>query len=119
MIAPLELVKGMPLIPHACMLCSNNPVDEINGGQQEAVFAPGVDYDWGNSAYICKSCGELIADLFGRVPLEEHTSLMGEYRDLKEAYEKLEDDNEKDRALLDRIRDGKQAIKEVKSKKAA
>lgn len=114
MIAPLELTKGMPLIPHACVLCANNPVDEQTGGQQEAVFAPGVDVNWGDSVYICDSCCQIIADLKGRVTVEGFDKLEAENEKLKKAYSKLEKDHEKAKALLDRIADGKAAVKTVK-----
>jgi len=119
MIAPLEIVKGMELTPQACVICANNPADELTGEQQQAIFAPGVDYDWGNSLYICKSCGEKIADLLGRVPIEEHEELKEEFEDLKEEHDDLEVRYESNSELLARIRDGKAAIKEVKSRKAA
>jgi hypothetical protein len=115
MIAPLELVKGMELTPQACVLCGNNPIDENTGEQQDAVFAPGVDVDWGSSVYICKSCGELIADLFGRVTKEGFDRLTTKYEKLKGEHEKLQDQHERAKALLDRIRDGRAAVRENKA----
>lgn len=114
MIAPLELVKGMPLTPNACVLCASNPVDEITGEQLEHVFAPGVDVDWGNSVYICNGCAHIISDLMGRSTVEGFDKLSRENRKLKKAYARLEEDHEKAKALLDRIADGKAAVKQVR-----
>ena len=107
----------MELIPHHCMLCSNNPVDENTGEQQEAIFAPGVDYDWGSSAYICKSCVEIMADLFDRVTVEGFDKLTDKYEALKKAYEKLEAKHEKAKKFIERIQDGGRAAKAVKEGK--
>jgi hypothetical protein len=113
MIAPLEKVKGMALIPHACVLCANNPVEEQTGEQQEAIFAPGVDVNWGDSVYICKSCVEIMADLFGRVTVEGFDKLTEKYETLREDHEALKKQHECAKALLDRIKDGKAALKEA------
>jgi cell shape-determining protein MreC len=119
MIAVLEKVKGMELPPQACVLCSNNPVDELTGEQQECIFAPGVDIDWGSSVYICKSCVELIADLFGRVPEEKHNELLRLYTDMKLELQKLEEENDRLKALMVKVAEGKKAEKEVRKKVVA
>lgn len=113
MIAPLEKVKGMALIPHACVLCANNPVEEQTGEQQEAIFAPGVDVNWGDSVYICKSCVEIMADLFGRVTVEGFDKLTEKYETLKVEHEILEVNHERAKSLLARIGEGKKALKEA------
>lgn len=117
MIAPLERVKGMKLTPNACVLCSNNPVDEQTGKQQDAIFAPGVDVDWGNSVYICKSCVEIMADLFDRVTVEGFDRLVDENKRLEKAYEKLQKNHDRAEALLARVRDGGSAMKTIKKEK--
>ena len=115
MIALLELVKGMELTPNSCVLCANNPVDEVSGEQQDAIFAPGVDVNWGDSVYICKSCGEIIADLLGRVPKSGFDKLQERHEQLKEKHEKLVRQHARARELLDRVKDGKQAEKQIRS----
>src|SRR6185312_2959919 len=91
MIALLEVTKGMPLIPHNCILCANNPVDENTGEQQEAIFAPGVDVNFGDAVYICASCAEIISDLRGRVTKEGFARLEAKHNKLKEDHEELEE----------------------------
>lgn len=115
MIAQLELVKGMPLMPHHCTLCSNNPVDEITGQQQEHVFVPGVDVNYGDSVYICHSCAEIIADLIGRSTRAGFDEIERKYRNLKAEHEVLEGNYEREKTFVDRIKDGNKAIKEVKA----
>lgn len=117
MIAPLELVKGMELIPQACVLCANNPVDEITGQQQEHIFAPGVDVNWGDSVYICNSCGQIIADLLGRATVEGFDKLKAENDELKGEYLDLREKHDRAKAFIERIKDGNKAVKEVKSGK--
>lgn len=116
MIAPLEVVKGMELTPQACVLCANNPVDEATGEQQDAIFAPGVDVNWGNAVYICASCVEIMADLWGRVTKEGFDKLTTEYEALLEQHEHLETEHEKAKALLERVADGRRAEKQIKKK---
>jgi len=119
MIAPLERVTGMELTPQACVLCGSNPVDETSGQQQDCIFAPGVDVDWGSSVYICKSCVEIMADLFDRVTVEGFDKLTAKYETLKEEHEKLLEKYDRDQVLIERIRDGAAATATVKKRKVA
>lgn len=119
MIAPLEIVKGMALTPQACVLCANNPVDEATGEQQEAIFAPGVDVNWGDSVYICDSCCQIIADLKGRVTTEGFDKLTARYDELLQEHIDLEEKHEKAKAFIERIKDGNKAVKDVKSGKVS
>lgn len=117
MIAPLELVKGMELIPHACVLCANNPVDEQTGEQQEHIFAPGVDVNWGDSVYICNSCGQIIADLLGRSTLAGFDKLTEKYETLLVNFDDLTEKHDRAKAFIERIKDGNKAVKDVKAGK--
>lgn len=117
MIAPLEIVKGMALVPHACVLCANNPVDEATGEQQEAIFAPGVDVNWGDSVYICDSCCQIIADLKGRVTKEGFDKLTAKFETLETDYKELAEKHERAKTFIERIKDGNQAVKDVKKGK--
>jgi hypothetical protein len=117
MIAPLELVTGMELTPQACILCANNPVDEVTGEQQQHIFAPGVDVNWGDSVYICNSCGQIIADLLGRATTDGFDKLTNKYDELLQEHIDLQEKHEKAKAFIERIKDGNKAIKDVKSGK--
>lgn len=117
MIAQLEIVQGMKLTPQACVLCANNPVDEITGEQQYAIFAPGVDVNWGNSVYICMSCANIIADLIDRSTQEGFDKLKKENEELTEELEELKTQHERAKKLLEKVAEGRKAEKEVKKDK--
>lgn len=119
MIAPLQLVKGMPLNPCACVCCGGNPVDENTGEAFENVFVPGVDINWGDSVYICHACCEIIADLKGRVTREGFDKLEVRNQKLQDKYDRLATEHEKAESLLSRITEGKNAVKEAKGRKVA
>src|SRR5262252_5334435 len=108
-VARLELVKGMPLVPNACVLCGNNPADDLTGEQLEHVFAPGVDVDWGSSVYICNGCANIIADLMERATTDGFDKLKERNDRLQKENQKLKKDLARAEGLLGRIRDGKQA----------
>ena len=115
MIAPLEVVKGMELTPQSCVLCANNPVDEISGKQQPAIFAPGVDVNWGDSVYICWSCANIIADLCGRSTTEGFDKVTAKLEALEEEHAWLLDQHMRAKKLLERVADGRKAEREAKS----
>jgi hypothetical protein len=111
----LEIVQGMELQPNTCLLCSNNPVDEMTGDQKKAIFAGGVDVDWGNSVYICWECGHLIADLVGRSTKEGFDKVVAEKDELQAQYNELLEKYEEEHELVEKIRAGNEAIKKVKA----
>lgn len=111
---PLTIVHGMELQPNTCLLCNSNPVDD-EGNQKRAIFAEGVDVDWGNSVYICEECADLIADLVGRSTREGFDRLVQEVEELQEKYDELLAKYEENSELVDKIRSGSDAIKKVKA----
>lgn len=113
MIANLKIVKGMELPPNACCICGGNGSDE-KGVQEDAIFAPGVDIDWGGSLYICKECAEIIADLMGRSPVSGFDALQTRYNGLSEDFDALKKKYEDQAALIERIRDGVRAKQKLK-----
>lgn len=113
-VARLEVVQGMELIPHACVLCANNPADENTGEQLPAIFAPGVDVDWGSSVYICYSCAGIIADLIDRPD-----GIAEKYMALEKKHKQLKADHDKAKDLLDRIAEGRAAVKQAKQEARA
>lgn len=112
---PLVVVKGMELSPNACVLCGSNPGDENTGEPKKAIFAEGVDIDWGNSVYICWECGNVIADIVGRSTKEGFDKLEADNEELQEKYDELLERYEADHELVERIRSGNDAIKKVKA----
>lgn len=116
-VALLEVTVGMPMIPHSCILCANNPVDENTGQQQEAIFAPGVDVNFGDSVYICAACADIISDLRGRVTQSGFARLEEKHETLEKNYIALVEKYERAEGLLKRIRDGKKAVTEARGGK--
>jgi len=58
------LVETMTLAPNTCMCCGKgNTPDGVTG--KVGPFADlGVDYNWGDSAYLCEDCVGKLAILF-------------------------------------------------------
>lgn len=112
------LTHGMPLQPNTCLTCGCNPTNP-DGSQMEAVFAEGVDVDWGNSVYICMECANLIADLVSRVPREFSDKTEAELDDLRREHSELLEKFEAQEALIQKIRDGGSAQKTLRETKAA
>ena len=90
-----KLVTGMPLQPHACIACGQNPSD-VEGRPKEALFAEAVDVDWGNSVYLCASCQNVIVELVTGKTIEEVEKLKDElkssrreFQEEKKAHDKL------------------------------
>jgi len=110
----LVIVHAMELSPYTCLLCSTNPVDD-DGNPKKSIFAEGVDVDWGNSVYICEECGDLIVDLMGRSTKEGFDRVTAQRDDLREKYNALLTDYEEQQELVDKIREGSEAIKKVKA----
>ena len=108
----LTRVKGMELQPNCCTICGGNPIDD-DGDQREAIFAEGVDIDWGNSLYICWDCANIIASLVGRATKEGFDRLEVENEELQDKYDKLLEEHEEQQELVDKIRAGAKARKNL------
>lgn len=113
-----QLTHGMPLQPNTCLTCSCNPTNP-DGSQMMAVFAEGVDVDWGNSVYICMECADLVADLIGRVPREFSDKTEAELEALKVEHTELIEAHEAQEALIQKIRDGGAAQKTLRERAVA
>lgn len=115
---PLERVSAMTEQPNCCTLCGSTPTD--NDGQlKPAIFASGVDVDWGNAVYICWECGEIISDLMGRATRFGFDELEGKYNALKAEHDELLEEYETQEGLLDKIREGNTAQKTIRAKARA
>lgn len=113
-----QLTDGMPLQPNVCLTCGGTPTND-DGTPKKAIFAEGVDVDWGNSVYICWECSELIADLVGRATRSGFDALEARHEALLEAHAELEVAHERQEALIDKIREGSAAQKTLKASAAA
>lgn len=111
-----EMVEGMPQQPGACVHCGNNPLDDDSHRPMRAIFSSGVDINWGDSVYTCWNCAELIADLVDREPRASYDNLKNSYDILKGQYEELSETNEHNEELLEAVRNGTRAQKEIRTK---
>lgn len=75
----LEVVAVMDEIPGCCALCGQTPMDEENN-PLPAIKVVGIDFDWGNTVYICDECSNVICDLTGRVTEDEHNRVLEGYK---------------------------------------
>lgn len=95
-----ELVKGMPLVPHACVACGQYP-KENDGTPKEALFAGGVDVDWGASVYICTSCQNVIVELLTGMQI---TAIEGLKQRLIDTNEELREERKAHNKLKKRVK---------------
>lgn len=113
-----SLTTGMPEQPNTCLTCGCNPTNP-DGSQMQAVFAEGVDIDWGNSVYICWECANLIADLMGRVPRAFSDKTEEELDELHKEHSELVEQHAQLQALVDKIREGGAAQRTIRAGAAA
>src|SRR5687768_16962205 len=109
----LQLVKAMKQSPGVCLFCHGNPPGD-DGQLQPAITDPEVDYDWGETPYICMFCAGLIADLIDRVPAQAHDKLKQEAEDAITQLEELKAEHEALTERVHRMLEGARARKEVK-----
>ncbi len=116
---PLVLVHGMPDTPNACAICGGNAYDEVKGEQQDAIWAEGIDIDWGNSLYICLECAHIIANLIDRATQKGFDKVVAERDGLKAELEVLQEKYDEAQGFLDKIREGAAARKKLTERVAA
>jgi hypothetical protein len=104
------MVPNMSTPPYCCIACGSTPRDE-SGNHKASAMASAVDVKWGDSVYICESCGHVLAELFGYVSPDK-------VHELKDRIEELEDVQEEHEALkarVERMLSGAKARREVKA----
>lgn len=75
----LAVVPVMDEIPGCCAFCGRTPMDEENN-PLPAIKVVGIDFNWGDTVYVCYDCSNVICDLTGRVALDEHEKLRDKYK---------------------------------------
>lgn len=106
----------MKLKPYCCAACGSTPQKEDGSGAEDAAFREGVDINWGDSLYICKSCAKVIGELFGMMIPDDVTALKRENKELGKQLEGAQEKLDKQEKLLDRVREGSKAQKEIRQK---
>jgi hypothetical protein len=97
-----------------CVLCRCAPRDEDNKILPMFV-AIGVDVNWGEDANICTVCAGVMADILGRVESGRFEKLKSRVGILEDKLTEVTDEKLKQDKILERIRDGSKAQKEVRS----
>lgn len=97
---PFKMVSAMSESPGVCMFCYGNPPGD-DGNPMPCITAEGVDYDWGETPYICQECASVIADLIDRVDDAEFKSVDEELTHTRIQLEELKAEHE---ALVERVK---------------
>lgn len=109
----IQLVKRMTESPAQCLACGGNPMD-VSGRAQKAVDL-GVDVNWGDNAYLCWECVNLIADMIGRPDEGTVEKAQERIKFLDTRNKKMAAEMAEQEKLLKRIKDGRDALREVKA----
>lgn len=91
------------------MKCGGAPQD--SEGNRKPMVDLEVDINWGDGAYLCGTCTNLIADLIGRPPTEAYEKTLSDYHGLEKKHKVLE---KRATAQTERVRsmiEGKRAEK--------
>ena len=111
------VLDDMRLKPYCCAACGSTPRDDGTGEQLKAAFREAVDINWGDSLYICSSCGRVIGELFGMMSADEAARVVAENDRLKSELEGAQEDLRTLQGRVDRMLDGKKAVSEVRRAK--
>jgi hypothetical protein len=103
----------MTMQPGHCFVCGLTPVDD-HGNVKPAIDLE-RDYDWGDNAYLCLECANLIATLIDRPSPEEITKVTKERDKLKRQNKELLAKVTGQGEDLDKIRQGSSALKRVRA----
>jgi hypothetical protein len=105
--------SGMKLKPYNCAACGSTPQKEDGSGPEDAVFREGVDINWGDSLYLCKTCVRIVGELMGMAEPHEVSELKRKLKDSEDENESLTEDLNTLQSRVDRMLDGARAKKEV------
>ena len=61
----MHLVQTMTMAPNRCLVCGNGNVEDRETGEVGPFLDLGIDYNWGDSAYLCGNCAGQAAMHFG------------------------------------------------------
>ena len=50
------LVETMTMAPNSCMVCGRGNTPDRETGQTGPFLNLGIDYNWGDSGYLCEDC---------------------------------------------------------------
>jgi len=86
----MHLVETMTQAPNACMVCGRGNVPDRETGQVGPFLYLGIDYNWGDSGYLCEDCTGKAAVLFGWISPDTKRDLERQIKKLKQQIHDLE-----------------------------
>lgn len=105
---PPFLVERMTQTPNACLVCGNGNVPDGQTGVIGPFVDLGIDYNWGDSGYLCLDCVGRIAVLAGWISPDTEKAYRRTVKGLKEKIHDLEATidlkRERERSALKRAR---------------
>lgn len=111
----MELTKhGMPGKPNYCMACRGVPLSLEDGSPLPAIDL-NTDINWGENAYICWECAEIIGDLVGRVKRADYDELKQSHETTLEDFHGLEDAYNELKEKVAKMVNGAKAKRDLKS----
>ena len=84
----IDVVPVMKKAPGRCVCCNTTPTDAY--GEPAKAIDLNVDVDWGNNAYLCTECVNVICDLWGRVDEDTHEAMKQDFEDLRSRHTRLQ-----------------------------
>lgn len=101
-----------------CIICNCTPVDETQEGRPPLPMfhAEGVNVNWNEDCNICKICAGVMADMLGRDDELTTARLRKELEALQDSHAELTNEHEKLTSQVERLIDGKKAVKEIREK---
>src|SRR5512139_76246 len=76
----IDVVDVMRKAPGRCLVCSTTPMED---GKPKRAIDLNTDVDWGDNAYLCDECVDVICDLWGRVDEQTYSELKSKHEELK------------------------------------
>src|ERR1700746_858474 len=84
------LVETMVQAPNACMMCGKGNIPDRETGKIGPFANLGIDYNWGDSGYLCGDCVGILAVLFDWISPDSKKELEREIKALKKNIHDLE-----------------------------
>jgi hypothetical protein len=86
----------------------------MENGKPKKAIDLNVDVDWGDNAYLCDECIEVICDLWGRVTVEDHEKVKRELKELTISHRKLQERYDRLHDRAKQVIRGKKAERKLK-----
>jgi hypothetical protein len=84
------LVETMTMAPNTCMGCGRGNTPDPNTGEVGPFLNLGIDYNWGDSGYLCEECVGKAAVLFDWISPDTRTRLNQQIKGLEKKIHDLE-----------------------------